>query len=98
MTYTREQILDKVKSIMVELFELKAENIKLESRFNEDLGLDSIDAIDLITHLQSFVGQRLLPEDFRSVRTIADIIQVAEVTLNQTKTSASSVNHVKQDN
>lgn len=79
---------------MVELFELNADEIKMESRFNDDLGLDSIDAIDLITHLQSFVGQRLLPEDFKSVRTIADVIQVAEVTLNQ-KSQASA--NAKQD-
>ncbi|MNL21670.1 Acyl carrier protein [compost metagenome] len=85
MSISREDILVKVKEIMNELFELKPESIQLESRLSEDLGLDSIDAIDLITFLQSFVGQRLQPEDFRSVRTISDLITAAETTLNQVK-------------
>ncbi len=87
---SREQIFTKVKTTMAELFEIDPESIQLQSRFNEDLGLDSIDAIDLISQLQSFVGQRLQPEDFKSVRTISDLINAAEATLN--KVSSKSQN------
>lgn len=90
MNQSREQILANVKKIMAELFELDPEDIKMESRFNEDLGLDSIDAIDLITHLQSFVGQRLQPEEFKSVRTISDLITAAESTLAGSKTQTNA--------
>ena len=83
MTPNRDQIFDKVKGIMVELFELQPDAIQMESRFREDLGLDSIDAIDLIVALQSYVGQRLQPEEFKSVRTISDLINAAEATLKQ---------------
>ncbi len=85
MIPSRDEIFEKVKGIMVELFELQAGTIQLSSRFNEDLGLDSIDAIDLIVHLQSFVGQRLQPEDFKSVRTISDLITAAESALKQSE-------------
>lgn len=87
---SQEQILTQVTNIMVELFELDAKDIKMESRLNEDLGLDSIDAIDLITSLQSFVGRRLQPEDFKSVRTISDLIKAAESTLNQINLEAQN--------
>ena len=83
MSISRDQILAKVKEIMEELFELDPASITLESRFREDLGLDSIDAIDMIVHLQSFVGQRLQPEDFKSVRTIDDLLTAAELTLQK---------------
>jgi acyl carrier protein len=83
MKYTDEQILEKVTGIMAELFEVNPANVKLESRLNDDLGLDSIDAIDLITHLQGFVGQRLHPEEFKSVRTISDLIAAAQITLSK---------------
>lgn len=82
--YTREQIFEKVKSIMAELFELDTSTILMESRFKDDLGLDSIDAIDLMVSLQAFVGKRLQPEEFKSVRTISDLITAAEVALQQT--------------
>lgn len=83
MTISRDQIFIRVKEIMLELFEIPPESIHMDSRLNDDLGLDSIDAIDLITFLQTFVGKRLQPEDFRSVRTISDLIAAAEMTLNQ---------------
>ena len=83
MKHSREQIFSKVKEIMSELFEIEPETIQLQSKFKEDLGLDSIDAIDLIVHLQSFVGQRLQPEDFKSVRTIDDLLTAAEQTLGK---------------
>ncbi len=94
MKYTQDQILSKVSEIMEELFEINPAEIKMDSRLNEDLGLDSIDAIDLISSLQNFVGRRLQPEDFKSVRTIADLIVAAEATLNQVQLEAQNA---KQD-
>ena len=46
---------------MVELFELDKSEISMESKLNQDLGLDSIDAIDLICELQN-LGKRLKPK------------------------------------
>ena len=63
---------------MNELFEIPVQDIKLESRFYEDLDLDSIDAIDLIGQFQVLVGQRINPEDFKSVQTVGDVVQIAE--------------------
>ena len=68
---------------MVELFELDKSEISMESKLNQDLGLDSIDAIDLICELQKFVGKRLKPEDFKSVRTIGDVVKAAEEILGE---------------
>ena len=76
--------------MMADLFELDPNSIKITSRFNEDLGLDSIDAIDLVVGLQSFVGQRLQPEDFKSVRTISDLIDAAEETLKKIELKSKS--------
>ncbi len=90
MKITQEQIFSKIQGIMVELFELSPESIKMESKLNEDLGLDSIDAIDLLTHLQSFVGQRLHPEEFREIRTVAELIKAAEVTIAKAETQPSA--------
>lgn len=78
MNYSNNQIFDKVSEIMQELFELPADKIQLKSKLNEDLSLDSIDAIDLITHLQIFVGQRIKPEDFKTLRTVEDIVNASE--------------------
>ena len=48
---SREEIFDTVRSALVELFELEAPAIVPEARFDDDLEIDSIDAVDLIEHL-----------------------------------------------
>ena len=51
------------------------EDITLEARLSEDLDLDSIDAVDLVVKLQEMTGQRIKPDDFKSVRTVQDVVE-----------------------
>ena len=74
----KDEIFNELSKLMNELFEIPVHDIKLESRFYEDLDLDSIDAIDLIGQFQVLVGQRINPEDFKSVKTVGDVVQIAE--------------------
>ena len=45
---TREEILNAIKTIMVEMFEISESKVNLEARLYEDLDFDSIDAVDMI--------------------------------------------------
>ena len=81
-SYTSEDIFQHISKVMQELFELSESEITRESHLSEDLGLDSIDAIDLVAQLQTFVGQRLEPEDFKTVRTVGDVVVLAEKIVN----------------
>jgi acyl carrier protein len=70
----KELILAKLKEFLVDLFEVPEEDITLEARLSEDLDLDSIDAVDLVVKLQELTGQRIKPDEFRSVRTVQDVV------------------------
>ncbi len=70
----KEPILGKLKEFLVDLFEVPEENITLEARLSEDLDLDSIDAVDLIVKLQELTGRRIKPDEFKSVRTVQDVV------------------------
>lgn len=74
--YTQESIFEEFTKVLEELFDIEPEKVTMESRLVEDLDLDSIDAVDMIVRLQNFVGQRIKPEDFKSVRTVGDVINV----------------------
>ena len=76
MKHTKEEIFTRLKPILHELFEIDPKQIKLESSLYEDLDLDSIDAIDLIVNLQSITNKKFKPQEFKSVRTIADVVEV----------------------
>jgi len=44
----------------------------------EDLEIDSIDVVDLMDRVRRFTGQKVTAEDFRSVRTVGDLIHVID--------------------
>ena len=75
-TYTKEELFDEIVRVMGELFEVEMTGVTRESRLVEDLDLDSIDAVDMIVHLQNMIGQRIKPEAFKSVRTVGDVVDV----------------------
>jgi acyl carrier protein len=51
MPVNKAEIFNQLQSIMVELFELDADEVTLQSHLYEDLDLDSIDAVDLVVQL-----------------------------------------------
>ena len=70
----QETVLEKLREWMEELFEIAPEDVQLESNLASDLDVDSIDAIDLVVELKKYVGKKISPEDFKSVRTVEDIV------------------------
>jgi len=76
----KNAIFEHVASTLSELFDIDRADITLQSHLGEDLDIDSIDAIDLVVELKKFVGKKISPEDFKSVRTVEDIVNaVAEL-------------------
>ena len=71
----REEILIAIKTILVEMFEIDEEAVTLDARLYEDLDFDSIDAVDMIVRLKEMTGKSVKPEDFKSARTIADVVE-----------------------
>jgi acyl carrier protein len=52
----------------------RPEKITVEARLFEDLDLDSIDAVDLIVKLQEYTGKKIAPTEFKTVRTVGDVV------------------------
>ncbi|HEY1181966.1 MAG TPA: acyl carrier protein [Rhodocyclaceae bacterium] len=71
---TNEQILERLKQILAEAFEINPSKVNENTHLFEELDLDSIDAVDLAIKLQEMTGKRIKPEDFKSVRTVGDVI------------------------
>ncbi|VFR23840.1 Acyl carrier protein (ACP2) [plant metagenome] len=71
---TREDIFAVLRDAMVELFEVDADRVVPSANLYTDLEIDSIDAIDLIDHIKRQTGRKLAAEDFRTVRTIQDVV------------------------
>jgi acyl carrier protein len=71
----REEILLTLKTLMAEMFEIDAEAVRPEVRLYEDLDFDSIDAVDMVVRLKEITGKAVKAEDFKSARTVGDVIE-----------------------
>ena len=75
---TDEQILEKLKAILAEAFEISPERVVPEATLFDELDLDSIDAVDLAIKLQEMTGKRIKPEDFKTVRSVGDVVSTVK--------------------
>ncbi len=68
-----DEFKTKVHEFMRSLFELPEERLIPSAHLFQDLGLDSLDAIDLAMHLQVKYNVMLSNEQMQSIRTLQDI-------------------------
>ncbi|MCC7200085.1 MAG: acyl carrier protein [Gammaproteobacteria bacterium] len=72
---TKEQVLALIRDALVEMFELDPARVTPEARLYDDLEIDSIDAVDLLDRVKRLTGRKISAEDFRSVRTVEDLVE-----------------------
>jgi len=87
---TRDEIFLRVQNILVDMFELDEDSVTIEAHLVDDLGLDSIDAIDMVVKLQELIGKRVEESALRSVRTVRDVVDLVESQLASKPASDSA--------
>lgn len=78
-----EEIYQKITAVLEDLFEIDPQQISLESHLYTDLDIDSIDAVDLVIELKKITGKKIKPDDFKSVRTVQDVVDAVVKLLNE---------------
>lgn len=71
---TDQEIIDLINTSLAEEFELDPADMKPEANLYEELGLDSLDAVDMVVVLESAFKFKIREEDtIREIRTLDDI-------------------------
>jgi acyl carrier protein len=73
---TKEEIFKKVQDILVEEFEAERDAVVPEAKLNDDLELDSIDAVDLLVKMMEFIPRKIVPDLFKKAVTIQDVVDI----------------------
>ncbi len=68
----RKEIETAVREFLVDELEIDAEKIVPEAGLKDDLGIDSLETVDVVVFVEEKFGFRMKPEDFRNIRTFAD--------------------------
>lgn len=73
----RAEIADQVKTLLADAVVLPREDVEdPRTDLREDLGVDSMDYIELITVLERELGQHVEREQLAAVRTVGDVVQL----------------------
>ena len=70
-------IFEKISRIIAENADINPEIISPETTINE-LGLDSIDLVDLVMEIEDSFGVSIPDEEFENIRTVSDITDLIE--------------------
>lgn len=74
----RQSMFVQIADYLTTAFEVPRDLITPDADLVEKLNLDSIDAIDLMVRVQEITGRKVAPEDFKNVRTINDVLNLAQ--------------------
>jgi acyl carrier protein len=70
-----EQIEAKVKDFLVEELEIDEDKISGEARLKEDMGIDSLEVVDVVVLVEKEFGFKMKPEDFKDLKTLDQFCQ-----------------------
>ena len=78
----RKEIELKVNEFLVEEMEIEAADINDDAKLKDDLGLDSLDFVDIVVIVEKSFGFKIKPEEMSSVLTVKEFYDYIESKIN----------------
>ena len=75
---TRTEIEEKVKTFLIEDLEVEEDKINPEANLKEDLGIDSLDFVDIVVIVEKTFGFKIKPEEMTGVTTLSQFCDYIE--------------------
>lgn len=79
---SRKEIEQKVKALMVDELEIEEDKIFPEASLKDDMGIDSLDYVDIVVIIDRVFGFKIKPEDMTGVNTYGQFCDYIESKLN----------------
>lgn len=74
----RKEIEEKVKAFLIDELEVEEEKIAPEALLKEDIGIDSLDFVDIVVIVEHTFGFKIKPEEMAGVKTLSDFCDYIE--------------------
>ena len=63
------EIKEKITNFLVDEMEIDPAKIVSEARLKEDMGIDSLEVVDIVVLVEQEFGFKMRPEDFKDLKT-----------------------------
>ena len=68
---TRTEIEEKVRAFLIDDLEIDEDKIFPEAKLKEDMGIDSLDFVDIVVIVEKNFGFKIKPEEMTTVKTLS---------------------------
>jgi len=78
----RTELEEKVRNFLIEDLEIEEEKISPDAKLKEDMGIDSLDFVDIVVIVEKNFGFKIKPEEMAGVDTFAKFCDYIETKVN----------------
>lgn len=71
-------VLEKVKAILAEQFDIEEDKITADTDLQEDLGADSLDVVDLLMSIEDEFEVEVPDEEIENIKTVGSLVSYIE--------------------
>ena len=71
-------VLEKVKAILAEQFDVEEDKVTADTDLQEDLGADSLDVVDLLMSIEDEFGVEVPDEEIENIKTVGALVSYIE--------------------
>ncbi len=75
---SRQEIEEKVRTFLIEDLEIEEETIAPDARLKEDMGVDSLDFVDIVVIVEKNFGFKIKPEEMAGISTLSQFCDYIE--------------------
>jgi acyl carrier protein len=74
MALSKEEVYQKVKSVIVEQLGVSEDEVTIDASFTDDLGADSLDTVELVMALEDEFDTEIADEDAEKLTTVGKTV------------------------
>lgn len=74
-------VLEKVKVILAEQFDVDEDSLQNDTDLQDDLGADSLDVVDLLMSIEDEFELEIPDEEIENIRTVGDLVNYIETNM-----------------
>lgn len=79
---SREEVISKVNDFLINEIEIEEDLLNENALLKEDLGIDSLDFVDIVVIVEKHFGFKIKPEEMQNVKTLGHFYNYIESKVN----------------